>query len=83
MVYSELLDAAFCIACALFCPMRAGKGQFVNCPFTAWHKRSETCDAHQKSRYHQESLQLAEEFAYTIEHPTSTVSTLLDTIKEG
>ena len=56
------------------------KGQFVNRPFTAWHKRTEKCKEHELTQYHQESLQ-AEKFTQAVEHPTSTVSTLLDTKK--
>ena len=78
MVYSELLHGAFCIACALFCKKRRNKGQFVNRPFTAWHKRTEKCKEHELTQYHQESLQQAEIFTQAVEHPTSTVSTLLD-----
>ena len=51
------------------------KGQFVNHPFTAWHKRAEECKEHELTQYHQECLQQA------VEHPTSTVSILLDTKK--
>ncbi len=46
MVYSIALDGAFCIACVLFCTNRGGKGQFVNCPFTEWHKKCEKCKEH-------------------------------------
>ena len=73
------LMGAFCIACALFCKKRRNKGQFVNRPFTAWwHKRTEKCKEHELTQYHQESLQQAEIFTQAVEHPTSTVSTLLD-----
>ena len=60
---------------------RRNKGQFVNRPFTAWHKRTEKCKEHELTQYHQESLQQAEIFTQAVEHPTSTVSTLLDTKK--
>ena len=66
MVYSELHGGKFCMACALFCKNHRNKGQFVN------HK-------HELTQYHQESLQQAEIFAQAVEHPTSTVSTPLDT----
>jgi hypothetical protein len=39
MVYSEVVDGAFCIACVPFCKSRKGKGKFVNSPFRAWHKK--------------------------------------------
>ena len=60
---------------------RRNKGQLVNRPFTAWHKRTEKCKEHELTHYHQESLQQAEIFTQAVEHPTSTVSTLLDTKK--
>ena len=79
MVYSELLDWALCMACALFCKNHRNNGHFVNRPFTAWYKRTEKCKQHELTQYHQESLQQAEICTQAVEHPTSTVSTLLDT----
>ena len=68
------------MACALFCKNHRNKGQFVNHPLTAWH--TEKCKEHELTQYHQESLQQAEIFTQSVEHPTiSTVSTLLDTKK--
>ena len=75
-----MLDGTFYITCALFCKKkRRNKGQFVNRPFTAWHKRTEKCKEHALTQYHQDSLQQVDIFTQTVEHPISTVSTLLDT----
>ena len=56
-IYSEVLDGAFCIACALLCQNRTN-GQFVNRSLTAWHKRTDRCKEHEMAHYHHESLQL-------------------------
>ena len=78
MVYSEIAEGAFCIACALFCKNRTSKGQLVNSPFCAWHKKAEKCKDHEHAKYHQEALQCAEEFVHTIEQPTTTVASMVD-----
>ena len=81
MVYSELLEGAFSMACAFFCKNHINKSQFVNHPSTAWHKRTGKCTEHELTQYHQESLQRGEIFTQAVEHATSIVSTLLDTKK--
>lgn len=73
MVYSEVAEGAFCKACALFCKNRAGKGLFMNVPFCTWQKKAEKCKDHEHTKYHQEALQLAEEFVRSIEQPATTV----------
>ena len=65
----------------LFCKNRKNRGPFVNRLFTAWHKRTDKCKEHELTQYLQESLQQAEIFNHAVEHPTSTVPTLLDTKK--
>ena len=70
MVYSILLDGAFCIAC-VFCTNRTNKGQFVNHPFRTWHKKSEKCKD-------QEALHLANVFTRKVDHPDTTVVALID-----
>ena len=40
MVYSEQVDGAFCVACAIFCA-DPSKGKFVTEPFRVWNKKSE------------------------------------------
>ena len=40
MVYSEKVDGAFCIVCALFCS-DPSKGYLVSKPFRIWNKKSE------------------------------------------
>lgn len=78
MVYSEVAEGAFCKACALFCKNRAGKGLFVNAPFRTWQKKAEKCKDHEHAKYHQEALQLAEEFVHSIEQPATTVVCMVD-----
>ena len=78
MVYSEAVDGAFCIACALFCRNRVGKGQFVNVPFRTWQKKAMKCKDHEQAKYHQEALQFAEEFVRTVEQPETTVACMVD-----
>ena len=79
MVYSTVVDGVFCISCALFCRNRATKGQFVNTPFRHWQKKSEKCADHQNSKFHQESLSLADQFCMQIEHPERGVVALINT----
>ena len=84
MVYSEELDGAFCISCALFCKKRFSKGQFVNLPFRNWHKKNEKCKEHQTALYHQEALHLADQFRQSIEHPEAGVAALIsNTVAEN
>lgn len=78
MVYSNAVDGAFCISCALFCPNRCAKGQFVNVPFRNWHKKNQKCHDHQTTKYHQEALQVADEFSIRIEHPEVGVVALIN-----
>ena len=77
MVYSEELDGAFCISCALFCKYHFSKGQFVNLPFRNWHKKKEKCKEHQTTLYHQEALHLADQFRQSVEHPEAGVAALI------
>ena len=78
MVYSEEVDGAVCITCALFSRSRSTLGQFVNSPFRTWQKKNEKCKDHQTARYHQELLQLADEFRARIEKPEEGVDALID-----
>lgn len=78
MVYSEALDGAFCIACALFCTSRTNKGQFVNQPFRMWQKKSKKCKDHERAQYHQEALCLADDFAQKVKNPETSVVALID-----
>ena len=78
LVYSQVLDGAFCIPCALFCMNRGNRGQLVNKPFIAWQKKSEKFKEHERAHYHQESLELAEAFIHSVENPEHTVPALSD-----
>ncbi|XP_037534998.1 zinc finger MYM-type protein 1 [Nematolebias whitei] len=78
MVYSQNVDGVFCLGCSLFCTNRSAKGSFVTRPFTAWQKKAEKCREHQSSKYHQEALQLKDEFLSSMEKPAANVRTLLD-----
>ena len=81
MVYSQIMDGTFCIACTLFCTARITKGDFVNRPFRKWHHKSK-CKTHQQSLYHQEAMQLADNFSMSIEKPElTTVTVLIDKTK--
>ncbi|XP_013421627.1 52 kDa repressor of the inhibitor of the protein kinase-like [Lingula anatina] len=78
MVYSTHLDGAYCMSCVLFCNDRQGKGIFINKPFTAWQKRSEKCREHEKTKYHQDSLQVAESCLAAYEKPEKNIQHMID-----
>ena len=79
MVYSMVLDGAFCISCALFANDRKGLGTLVNHPFTKWHKKKAKVHPHTTFKYHQEALAIADQFIASIENPHATVSVMHDT----
>ena len=81
MVYSEVLDGVFCIACAIFCTNPENKHQLVNHPFRKWHKRSEKCKIHEQCQYHQEAMQLADAFIMSVEKPDTSLPVLINTRK--
>ena len=81
MVYSQIMDGIFCIACSLFCTTRITKGDFVNRPFRKWHHKSK-CKTHQQAHYHQEAMQLADDFSMSVQKPElTTVTALIDKTK--
>ena len=81
MVYSEVLDGVFCIACAIFRTNPENNRQIVNHPFRKWHKRSEKCNSHEQSQYHQEAMQLADTFIMSVEKPDTSLPVLINTRK--
>ena len=44
-------------------------GSLVTKPFQAWQKKSEKFANHEKTSYHQCSLQMAEQLLHSVEHP--------------
>ena len=80
MVYSEALDGAFCIPCALFDKNHAGtRKTFVVSPFRLWHKKTQKCKDHELTQYHQKALQLSHDFIRSVESPETSVVALIDT----
>ena len=77
-MYNEAADGAFCIVSVIFCRNQAGEGQFVNVPFLTWQKKAMKCKDHEQTKYHQEMLQLVEEFVHTVEQPETTVACMVD-----
>ena len=80
MVYSEQVDGAFCIPCAIFCA-NPSKGVFVTKPFRAWNKQGEKSKAHERCSYHQHALEKADLLKQAIEQPNTTISAKIDTQK--
>ena len=77
MVYSEKVDGAFCIVCAMFCS-DPSKGYLVSKLFRLWNKKSEKAKEHVQSKYHQKCMQLADDLKFTIEHPHTTIISKID-----
>ena len=73
LCYSTRLNGVFCLPCLLFNGMSdsTGKvsGSLVTKPFQAWQKKSEKFANHEKTSYHQCSLQMAEQLLHSVEHP--------------
>lgn len=74
LVYSQQLDGAFCICCALFATPTERKkmGAMVNSPFTKWHHKSDVIGKHHEKEYHQRAFQAAEIFIQSVENPELT-----------
>ena len=81
LVYSPLLDGAFCLPCTIFVTDRDKYGLLVNKPFRAWHRKSDKLVPHFTMHYHYQSVQASETFIKSIEQPQSTVTVMHDTIK--
>jgi len=80
MVYSEQVDGTFCKFCAIFCT-DLSKGYFVTTPFRKWNKIGEKANEHESSLYHQKSMELADNFKCTVEHPEMTITSQIDARK--
>ncbi|KAL5491305.1 hypothetical protein EMCRGX_G016568 [Ephydatia muelleri] len=69
LCYSVKLNGAFCMPCLLFNGMSdsTGKvsGALVTKPFQTWQKKSEKFSSHEKTSYHECSLQLAEQLVHS------------------
>ena len=72
MVYSEEVDGALCIACAIF-SAHLSRGKFVVQLFRAWHKKSEKTKKHERCLYHQSAREQADRLVQTFECPQSSV----------
>ena len=48
-------------------------GSLVTKPFQAWQKKSEKFANHEKTSYHQCSLQMAEQLLHSVEHPERNI----------
>jgi len=79
--YSEHLDGAYCMPCALFVQNRSSLGILVNRPFTKWHKKTETLTSHAKCGYHITSLEAASSFLQAMENPQATIPPTFDSRK--
>jgi len=68
-VYSEHVHGMFCIFCSIF-SKDASKGYFVSKLNCVWNKMSEKTKEHVtcSSAYHQECMELADNFKHTVEH---------------
>ena len=77
MVYSEVVDGIFCIACTLFCCAES-KGKFVTQPFSTWNKQGEKMSAHKHLNYHQTACEKADLLIQHTEKPQTTISALVD-----
>jgi len=77
LVYSDHVDGIFCIFCSIFCK-DTSKGYIVSKPFCVWNKRSEKTKEHVSSAYHQECMELADNFKLTVEHPDATITARYD-----
>ena len=64
LCYSTKLDGAFCLPCTLFNGVLTDmkvSGVLVTKPFRAWQKKSEKLGNHEKTKYHQACLELADQ----------------------
>ena len=80
LVYSEVVDGAFCNVCSVFCA-DTSKGNFVVQPFRLWHKKGEKFKAHERSAYHQHALQQADLLKQSVEKPHTTITVQVDARK--
>lgn len=72
-IYSPCLDGVFCLHCSLFCRNRENKSNFVNKPFTQWHKIKEKLNEHTNSKYHMECAIDSANFVLKHEQPERTL----------
>ena len=82
LVYSLKLDGAFCLPCVLFNGKSASaniSGVLVTKPFTAWQKKSEKFSEHEKTKYHQASLELSDVLIRSVEHPEMSLPAMINT----
>ena len=77
----HLVGSRLLIASVVCCSVRSKRGNFVNTPFTVWHKKSEKCREHKHAQYHQDAFLMAERFIASIEKQASNISAKVDARK--
>lgn len=80
MVYSEQVDGAFCVACAIFCA-DPSKGKFVTEPFRVWNKKSEKVKEHERCLYHQSAMEQADRLKQNVKQPHTSIVAHVDAHK--
>ena len=80
MVYSGLVDGAFCIACTIFSahPLRS---KFVIQPFRVWNEKNEKVKEYERFSYYQSAMEQADQLRYTVEQPYTTIAAQFDASK--
>ena len=53
-------------------------GALVTKPFQTWQKKSEKFSSHEKTSYHECSLQLAEQLVHSVKHPEKNLPALFN-----
>ena len=79
--YSRHVDGAFCRACALFAPEKAGGqtlGQFVTTPFKTWVNKSQKMNAHAMLDYHMIAMARMNEFVARFQRPSEAINVKFD-----
>ena len=80
MVYSELVDGAFCIAFTIF-SAHPSRGKFVPQPFHVWNKKNEKVKEHERCWYHQSVMEQAGQLRCTVEQPHTRIAAQVDASK--
>lgn len=75
--YSPQLDAAFCVACALFVNDRSNKQSLVTKPFKKWARYTSVIVEHAEKTYHRDAMIAAQAFKESVENPSNTVYCML------
>ena len=79
LVYSIKLNGAFCLPCSLFNGSSGRiKAALVTKPFKTWQKKSEKFNEHEKKKYHQQSLEFADQLIRSVEHPETSLPAIIN-----